>query len=283
VHDKFTEYKLVEGKHEPLISKDTYERNIALLDHQNRKGEVHLRINPVFPLKGLLLCTYCSNTLYASSPRTGSGGHSPRYHCSRESCRGKAKSIKVEAVHEEFQQLLKRVKPAEGVLKLYKTILVREANNDVKDLNKRISIVRTRLDDIAHKRATAIQKFIDEQLTVEEKDGYIDQLDGRKVELSNDLRELENQQNLKEADIALAINVMEQVDKQWAESEVDLKVRFQSMLFPEGIIYDFTNKRFGTKQLSPLYRLIPTEKGAKAPSNSNLVAGRGLEPLTSWL
>jgi site-specific DNA recombinase len=283
VHDKFTDYQLVEGKHEPIITTDTFERNQLILKGTNKGNEIHLKLNPLFCLKGLLLCIYCSKPLYASSPRTGSGGHSPRYHCSRESCRGKAKSIKVELVHSQFEELLKRLKPSEGILKLYKEILIREANEDVINLNQRIAASRRRLDDLANKKAMAIRKFVDGQLTPEEKNSYIDLLEDQNIKLKSDLSKLEDRQRIKNSDIETAINIMLNVDKQWAEADIDLKVRFQSMIFPEGVVYDFINKKFGTKQLSPLYRLIDTKKGAKAPSDTNLVAGRGLEPLTSWL
>ena len=90
-------------------------------------------------------------------------------------------------------------------------------------------------------------------------------------------------QGIRETDIELAINIMENVDKQWGQSELDLQFRFQSMLFPEGLIYDSISHRFGTNNLSPLYRCIPNEKGSEEPSKSDLVAGPGLEPGTSWL
>ena len=46
VCDRFTEYEEVEGQHEALISKETYERNKSLLYARNsRKDEAHLKKN----------------------------------------------------------------------------------------------------------------------------------------------------------------------------------------------------------------------------------------------
>ena len=76
---------------------------------------------------------------------------------------------------------------------------------------------------------------------------------------------------------------MNRVNKQWEYSEVDIQQKFQSMIFPEGLIYDTKARMFGTRNISPLYRCIPNKKASEKASDMHLVAGRGLEPLTSWL
>lgn len=76
---------------------------------------------------------------------------------------------------------------------------------------------------------------------------------------------------------------MSSADKQWGKSTFNIQVRFQNMLFPEGLKYDSINHRFGTSNVSPLYRVFRTKKSAEALLESDLVAGPGLEPGTSWL
>lgn len=58
---------------------------------------------------------------------------------------------------------------------------------------------------------------------------------------------------------------------------------FEDDLYPEGLIYDSVNGRFGTNEISPLYRVLPIQKDSEESLNSHLVAGAGLEPATSWL
>lgn len=79
------------------------------------------------------------------------------------------------------------------------------------------------------------------------------------------------------------MDVMRNVDKQWSASDLANKKRFQSILFPRGMVYDSINHRFGTSELSALYRLDGVEKASEEAIKSNLVAGPGLEPGTSWL
>jgi site-specific DNA recombinase len=239
--------------------------------------------NPSYPLKGLVLCPSCMNPLYASAPKTGAGGKSPRYHCSRPQCKGKYKSIKASVMHEDFEDMLKRVQPDERVIALYKEVLVAEAANQLGSLNGKISTIRTKLDTIAENRLSAIRKFNADQLTMEEKTDLITALDDDKLTLKEELRKLESQQAIREADIDLALDVMRDVAAQWSVASPASKARFQSILFPRGLVYDYEAHRFGTSQMSQLYRLVATKKDSEEPSKSFLVAGAGFEPATLWL
>ena len=284
VSDKFTEYKNVDGKHPALVSKVTYEKNQRLLyGDKSRKGERHDHINSAYPLRGLLLCSNCAKPLYSSAPTSRNGQSSPRYHCARKSCVGLVPSVKAGLVHDEFVAMLRKVKPSDEILKVYKQILIKESNAALDNLNTKIAKKRTSLNEISGLRSKAINRFVAEELTLEEKETYIEGLDSQKLDISAELAKLEQQQTIREADIEQAVNVMGSVGKQWAVSEVDLQIRFQSMLFPRGVVYDTKNHRFGTSKISELYRCVSIEKAPEGALKSHLVAGTGLEPATSWL
>jgi site-specific DNA recombinase len=282
--DNFTKGELIQGKHEAIISTETYEINQTLLyGKRKRLGEVHQMFNPDYPLKGLVLCPNCTKPLYASAPKTGAGGKSPRYHCSRTPCKGKYKSIKADVMHDDFEDMLKRIKPDERVIQLYKEVLITESANQLGSLNGRISKLRGKLDTIADNRLSAIKKFNTDQLTASEKTDLVSSLDEEKAVLHGELRKLEGQQTVRETDIELALDVMRDVDKQWVVASPASKMRFQSVLFPKGLVYDYENHRFGTSQISSLYRCIPTKKDLPESEKSFLVAGAGFEPATCWL
>lgn len=284
VTGKLTDHQLVEGKHEPIISRETFEMNQTLLFGKNkRKGEVHQKYNPDYPLRGEVLCMHCKQPLYASAPRTGAGGKSPRYHCSRPSCKGIAKSVKASQMHDDFEDALKRIKPTDEFIKLHKEVLITEAANQLGNLNSKLAKVRSKLDHIAQQRLKATRKFNNDELTLEEKNDLMDDLDKEKLRVQEEERVLEQQQRIRESDIELALNTMRDIDKQWSNATAEAQRRFQKMLFPKGLVYDPETRRFGTTEISPLYRLATKEKDTEVSLNSNLVAGPGLEPGTSWL
>ena len=284
IADNFTNYELVNGVHEAVISKETYEVNQSLLSGASRQtGTVRLKLHPDYPLKGLVLCPNCTKPLYASAPKTGAGGKSPRYHCSRKSCAGLYKSIKAETMHEDFMEMLKRIKPDERVLSLYREVLVTESNNQLGTLNAKMSTLRTQLSTLDDNRLAVMKKFSADQLTLAEKDELIASFDDDREVLKDELRRFEAQQLVREFDIDAALHVMESVDNQWAMASPSAKERFQSVLFPEGLVYDYENHRFGTSRISPLYSVVANKKDFPVSEKSFLVAGAGFEPATLWL
>ena len=76
---------------------------------------------------------------------------------------------------------------------------------------------------------------------------------------------------------------MRDVDRQWLLASPSARVRFQSILFPQGLVYDYENHRFGTSQISSLYRVVATKKDLPLSEKSFLVAGARFELATFWL
>ena len=129
----------------------------------------------------------------------------------------------------------------------------------------------------------AIKKFNADQLTIDEKTELVNAYDDDKTTITDELRQLERQQTIRETDIDVALEIMRDVDRQWLLASPSARGRFQSILFPQGLVYDHENHRFGTSQISAFYRVLPTKKDSEEPSKSFLVAGVGFEPTTLWL
>lgn len=273
VVDSHTEGAIVDGKHEGIVDWHTFERNQRLVYGQaSRAGQINSRLNPLYPLKGTLICSNCSKPLYGSAPKTGSGGRSPRYHCSRSTCKGKVVSLGTDQVHDDFKKLLQRLKPSKSILKLYREILLREAKNELSGINKKIGRLRRQLDSIAETRVSAIEKFANEMLEESDKELLFQKLDDEKSKAESELDSLEEIQNFKQVDIQNAINFMTQVDKQWAITDLVNQQRFQNMIFPGGLTYNNVSRTFGTNGISPLYRYVAPKKAAHAALKFDLVA-----------
>ena len=105
----------------------------------------------------------------------------------------------------------------------------------------------------------------------------IERLDVRKLDAKDKLDELEDQQTVQEAKITYAINHMHDIAKQWIDADYDLRVRFQTMLFPVGTTFDMETMHFGTDKISPLYRNIANKKDLSEPEKSFLVIPRRIE------
>ena len=179
--------------------------------------------------------------------------------------------------------MLEKIKPSDEILKLYKNILIKEANAELNTLNSRIADCRAGLNDISETRTKAIKKFVEGEINKDEKDELTKGLEDQKLKTTDNLRKLEQLQGIREADIEQSIEFMLNVHEQWALSDFDLQQRFQSMLFPRGLIYDSKSGLFGTSTISELYGCITIEKAPEGALKYHLVAGAGLEPATLWL
>lgn len=235
VHDKFTDFKPVEGKHEGLISPEDYQQNLHIIRSKNKEyllGITHSTTNELYPLRRFMLCVKCQKPMTACAP-----GNSPRYFCARPSCRGTG-SVMASTIHAKFEVLLKQIEPTPETVKRMKDIIKHQAVSELKNINHEIAKKREKLNKIADIRAKAIQKFISGKISEEDKQIVIDNLDGEKLTINADLEGLEQQQTLGESSIEYALNYMTDIAKQWLDADLALKYKIQNLVFPHGFIYD---------------------------------------------
>lgn len=280
VCDGLTDYERVIAKHEPLVHEKTFALVQYLLDKpSSRKRTAIKKRNDRYFLKRLLLCHVCEKPLYASAPKTGGGGHSERYHCPR--CKGSAKSVKVAIVHDAFANLLADIQPGEGILRLYKEILVRQAAIENNRLNTRLKQKRQELDELGETRLRAIEQKVNSP-TKSERDEIselITRLDKRKLDCQGEITELERSQTLQEQKITAVVENMHNLQSIWLNGGIEMRFRFQNLLFPEGLILNTKTMQFGTYAICPLYRYVSNKKDLSPKEKSLLVAPRGIEPL----
>jgi site-specific DNA recombinase len=276
VHDKFTNYELVPGKHPALISEEVYWQNQEILKRKNNKyliGLKHHTINVMAPLSRFILCSNCHKHMTRERP-----GGKYRYTCKRPDCKGLG-SVLVDDVHTKFEKMLVNVTPKPNTLKLMKEILVRTSLKELGNINQDLAELRDTLDEMAITRSNTIKKYVNGQLSDEDKQMMIDQLDSEKLDVSHDINALEQQQSISEANIEYALNFMANIAKQWSDASLELKQKFQSLIFPEGFEYDIKSDNFIINKISPLYSVITNEMGANNGNNSLMVIPRRVELL----
>ena len=109
-----------EGKHEGLISLETFEKIQKRLQ-STAKAPARKDISADFPLRGFVLCNDCGKPLTACWSK-GKSQKYPYYLCPTKGCESYRKSIKRDDLEGEFEDLLSRLEPSEGLFKLIKTM-----------------------------------------------------------------------------------------------------------------------------------------------------------------
>lgn len=275
IKNRLTGGELVKAKHNGLISLDTYQRNQALL-HGTKPSAVAPRFNNEYPLKHTLLCSSCHKPMTGSAPRNGSGVRSPRYHCTR--CTGTG-SISAHEMERSFQALLEKVTPTEGTVRLFKAIVKRTAAKKLTHVNKEIGDLRLQLNKIDDDINKATQRYLDDDISKEEKENYQQSRVLHRIDMEHSLEKLEGVQRLNEGTIDYVCNFIDKPLKMWLDADMQTKVIFQQMIIPEGIEFDIKSRNFGTATISPLYRLETNKKDPSETKESLMVTLRGIEPL----
>lgn len=258
-----------------IIALDTFNKNQRILN--NDKRDLTISDNSLYPLRGLLICPHCGINIRASAPTGGSGKPSPRYHC----CTKGHGSITTSELHELFEAYLKTITPNPQTVKLFKEILKRTAVKKLGNTNVELNKAREEVSVIDAKLNNALEALLEGKISQEEKNRYSEALMTKRSSLDARIDELEQVQRLSESTIDYVCNFMTKPAKLWADADLETKQAFQATMFPNGLHFDIKSKKFGTDDLSPLYRVISDKKEPISDSNSDMVISAGVEPALS--
>lgn len=259
-----TEYP---ARHDPMITPEEFALAQQILNPR-RNSTPHLRANPDFPLRSLLRCSSCSGYLTASWTR-GRGGRYPYYWCKHNSCPRRCRMLRRKNLHQEFVQLLATVVPKPDhlpELEARMLALLARLRNDAEVRSERMRQQLHRLERenqqlIAMRRRELITD--DEFLRSHQR--LADQIQMLKASLA-----ASGAASLDAAQIREVLNFLADLPSLWRDLDLDLQVRFNRLLFPEGLVVG-TGK---TPDLGPLFSFCKASDGDSSPE----VDLRGVEP-----
>lgn len=107
---------LVKGKHEPIISYETYQA----IQRRLQRGPVVTErrdMNADFPLRGFVTCAGCGKP-YQASWSKGRTKYHPYYLCATKTCPDYGKSIRRDVMQQDFANLLSEMRPTAKLFSL---------------------------------------------------------------------------------------------------------------------------------------------------------------------
>lgn len=257
-----TDGQLIPSRFEGIITPATFYRNQELLMSNKNTAAKYKQNNPEFPLRRFLLCAECKKPLTGSSPRSGSGKYSPRYHCSR--CR--VPSVKAEEIHEQFLHLLASLSPDPNMEKFLKEIIVRVWREETQILSTKEKRLHKVLEELTAKKNKVVEMLVSGEITVEEKKELIAKINVESDEKQHELTSIGSLSELKINSIDYALQFMSNAPRIWSNVSIEHQLIYQRLVFPEGLKYDLSKNEFGTVKLSALYTLASMKKD---PSNAD--------------
>ncbi len=274
---------IVEGIHEPIVSKEIFQKVQSILNGGKKQYQVtHKKVNEKFPLKDFVLCPKCHNPLLASSSK-GRSKYYAYYHCVSP-CNTRYKAEEIETWFQNFLGGISLNKNAQ--ILLFKMIQERFRKQ-----------TKTQLLGPSH--YTKINELEDKLIKLQDLfiGGEIGSNDYReaKTRYENILNELKSKQELqsKQSDVLgiykRGISKLESLDNQFSEADIYHKRQLIGSIFPKKFQFEKNNVR--TADINPiLLKIASINKGlrrnkkrdkSKKDDLSRLVLKTGLEPVRS--
>ena len=121
------------GKHQAIISMETFEKNAKRLNAEIAGKRIRVDISRDFPLRGLLVCDFCSEHLTAARSKKG---RFPYYLCHNKVCQNYGKCLRKIDVETRFDKLLKETTLKPKTEKLVEIAFDRIWKEEIEDHEK---------------------------------------------------------------------------------------------------------------------------------------------------
>ncbi len=260
--------ELIEGIHEPLISKETFFNVQKLLSGEKSTIAPREKHNPEFPLRGFVLCPVCKSPLTASRCK-GKNKRIPYYWCWRNKC---LNMIPKDSMENKFYEYLKNIQPYPEIMELLEYKLVNYWKDKNQNYKNRIKRAKTELTELKKMKDNLVRNLakgvIDgetykKHVTLIQKDILIhEEICIKEKIIDYDL----------EAYLKFGKEFLTNISDIWKKSGIKIKQRIQNFVFPSQIFFDGYN--FEHPQVSSIMTLMQN-----LSRKSTLVAPRGIEPL----
>ena len=257
----------ITAKHELLVSRDVFFKVQAILNGKRPSITPRLRNHPDFPLRNFVRCKKCGQKLTGSWSTGRKKVKYPYYHCRTQGC---SLTVRKEILENKFADLLESIQPEKEILDLFQVIVVDVWKGRQQDSLREKSKLEKKLGELESKRKKIDNLIVDE---VFDKDTYRRNVEGVEEEVMVVKIEL-NEASIELNDVESCLNYcrffLSNCASLWVGAELDLRQRFQNLIFPQGICYD--GKVIGTAPLAFIFmylRQIPTKELQLAPGQDS--------------
>jgi len=244
---------VVDGIHEPIISKKLFEEVQSVLGQKRKKYHVtHSRVNPMFPLKGFLLCPDCGRPLTASVCK-GRSDRYAYYHCISP-CRGR---YRLEDAEKYFADFLESISLKPPVLELFQAIVKERLEKQFESSKlgpkhyEKVALFEGKLDRLQ-------DLFVDGEM---DRYGY-ERAKKRYGDILDEFREAERIRERKKEILEIykkGLSKLQNFDGQYVNGDIDTKRQLTGLIFPKK--FGFEKNKVQTAHINPLLLRISSVNG----------------------
>src|SRR6185437_4998183 len=244
--------EVVEGKHEPMISRELFLKVNNIISESTSFGVPHKMENDNLPLKVFLKCSECGE------PLTGYYMKKKKlyyYKCRTKGCKFHKNA---KQLNDEFTEYLSKYTLKQKMMKLYRFHLEHILYDSSKDNMEIEKVLKQKLAEIDRKIFNIGEEhYALREMSKENFEKYQKKYDEERRKILNDLAKISNPIS----DFAEAISKISETTlkafKIWADGGATVKEKAQKLIFPEGLVYNRKKGAFLTTEINPYFELIP--------------------------
>ncbi|MEN9407691.1 MAG: hypothetical protein RLZZ455_907 [Candidatus Parcubacteria bacterium] len=229
----------IKGVHAPLTDEYTfYKCQEIILARSNHTNKKRVTESEDFPMRRFLLCPSCKQKLTAAWCK-GNTKRYAKYYCVTKGCVKKSKTYSRDEVHDKFYNLLLKIQPKEDSAKLFREMFIRVYKKRIMELEGDTIRAKAEVDSLEAEKVN-IQQMIKKQVyTYEEGLKELEEVRDKLTVARLGLNE--SKTDIEEINLCLAYaeNFIQTIAKVWFDAPSLLKIKLQTMVFPNGLAYGF--------------------------------------------
>ena len=275
--------EIVLGQHEPIISRDLFNRVQGRLRSKNRTKESGLQNRHLFPLRGHLECGNCGKKLTGSESQ-GRNKKYAYYHCQGD-CKER---FATELANSELIRILKKLDFDQAIIQVYREVLWDVMQSNELQREEGLQHAGDRLKGLNKRMEHLDEQFLNESLTNEDYSRMILKVKQDIADAQEQCHEIETEETARKEQVFFGVSLLEDLSGTYQRADAEVKQRMIGSIFSEKLCFD--GEKYRTAPLNPAIELMvsnikPFKRAQKkqAPKNrdlSSLAPPLGLEPRT---
>ncbi len=246
--------QVIEGRHEPLVSKELFLAVHNIRKENRSQGFVHDKDNDNLPLKVFTQCDKCKQALTGYLVKKKGLYY---YKCSTKGCKVNRSA---EAMHDLFRNLLKCFQIGMEEFEIIRFQLEEQMNVFFESRIKDTKILKSNLAEVKKKLEAIEERFVIGEIDRNLYDKFRPKYEKECFEIEQELNKSDGYfSNLKKV-IDFAVKVCRNPLIMWDKLDFGGKRVFQNLLFPEGIIYNREFDQYRTTRVNSFFSAIPQLK-----------------------
>ncbi|SFE68043.1 Site-specific DNA recombinase [Chitinophaga sp. CF118] len=272
IRNKIIGDELVKGKHEPLVSEELFLKinGADILYPQNFEARP---TDNLFPLKRFITCAKCGVKYVGYTVK---GRKATYYKCNTKGCKCNRNA---DIIHGDFKTFLSDYMIGEkytGPLKLQLSMTFQDMNKGNEGVKAQIY---KQLREVEGNINTIEERFalgkIEEEVFRKVKSKYLEEQNV----INNELRKVDLQLSNVGNFVNYSVKLASKLNTMWGSGDFSLKQGLQTLLFPEGVLYDYENAEYRTCKSNSVFlsmaqqsRVLGQKESGKIDFNINFPA-----------